>query len=71
MTTGQIPEYVTTSYCQATLLQHTADSGPQGTAHLGHQGATASGASRIGAQRAPNEQGLHWQIFPKDSQKYS
>lgn len=71
MTKGQIPEYVTTSYCQSTLLQHTTDSGPQGTAHLGHQGATASGAPRIGVQGAPDAQGLHCQIFPKDSQKLS
>ena len=69
MTTGQIPEYATTSYCQSTLLQHTTDSGPQRTAHLGHQGATASGAPRIGVQRAPDAQGLHWQIFPAAAAK--
>lgn len=53
MTTGQIPEYVTSSHCQSSLLQHTTGSGPQGTAHLGHQGATASEAPELGCRELP------------------
>ena len=53
MITGQIPEYVTSSHCQSTLLQHTTYLGPQGIAHLRHQGATASGAPELGHRELP------------------
>lgn len=71
MTTGKIPEYVTTSCCPSTWFQHTTDSGTQSTAHLGHQEPAVAAAPRVEAQTAPDAQGLHWQIFTKYNWKHS
>ena len=42
-----------------------------GHSPLGASGCHSLRSTRTGAQRAPDAQGLHWQILPKDSQKYS